>query len=146
MAAANLAGRLCVASLVRRVGLGRALAADLGALALSLFALAWLPGAAAVVVGLWLLGVQYGLTSALLPAATQEVSREGRFGTAYGRVFSSWGVAGLLGPALGVVLYDESRGYSRSFAASLGGAAVAGVALIVYRRRREPGRDADSRS
>lgn len=143
MAAANLAGRLCAASLILRIGLCRALAADLGALALSLLALAWLPGAAAVVVGLSLLGVQYGLTSALLPAATREVSREGRFGTAYGRVFSSWGVAGLLGPALGAALYDESRGYSRSFAASLGGAAIAGLALIAFRHRRGPGRDTD---
>lgn len=143
MAAANLAGRLCAASLVLRIGLWRALAADLGALALSLLALAWLPGAAAVVVGLSLLGLQYGLTSALLPTATQEVSREGRFGAAYGRVFSSWGVAGLLGPALGAALYDESRGYSRSFAASLGGAVIAVLALIVFRHRRGPGHDTD---
>lgn len=147
MAAANLAGRLCAASLVLRIGLSRALAADLGALAVSLLVLAWLPGAAAVMVGLSLLGVQYGLMSSLLPTATREVSREGRFGTAYGRVFSSWGVAGLLGPTLGAVLYNESRGYSPSFAASLGGAAVAVAALIVYRHRRGPGRasDADSR-
>ncbi|MEP6814862.1 MAG: MFS transporter [Marmoricola sp.] len=146
MAAANLVGRLFAAPLVLGIGLYRALAADLGALALSLLALAWLPGATAVVVGLSLLGVQYGLTSALLPVATREVSSEGRFGTAYGRVFSSWGVAGLLGPTLGAALYDESRGYSRSFAASLGGAAIAVLALIAFRHRRGPGRDTDSDS
>jgi OFA family oxalate/formate antiporter-like MFS transporter len=99
-----------------------------------------------VVVGLSLLGLQYGLTSALLPTATHEVSREGRFGAAYGRVFSSWCVAGLLGPALGAALYDESRGYSRSFAASLGGAVIAVLALIVFRHRRGPGHDTDSGS
>lgn len=142
MAAANLAGRLCAASVVLRIGLRRAMAADLGALALSLIALARLPGAAAVVVGLSLLGVQYGLTSALLPAATREVSTESRFGAAYGRVFSSWGVAGLLGPALGAALYDESLGYSRSFAASLGGAAISAGALLVLRYRRWPDRGA----
>lgn len=135
MAAANVAGRLCAASLVLRIGLRRALAADLGALAVCLVALARLPGAVAVVVGLSLLGVQYGLTSALLPAATREVSEEGRFGAAYGRVFSSWGVAGLLGPAVGAALYDESLGHSRSFAASLGGAAIAAVALLVLQRQ-----------
>jgi MFS transporter, OFA family, oxalate/formate antiporter len=144
MAAANLTGRLCAASLVLRIGLCRALAADLGALSLSLLALAWLPGAASVVVGLSLLGVQYGLTSALLPVATREVSSESRFGTAYGRVFSSWGVAGVLGPALGAALYDESRGYSRSFEASLGGAAIAVLALIAFRHRRGAGHDTDS--
>lgn len=141
MAAANLAGRLGAASLVARIGLCRALAADLGVLALSLVALAWLPGAAAAVLGLTLLGVQYGLTSALLPTATHEVSVQSRFGTAYGRVFSSWGAAGLLGPALGAALYEESLGYSQSFAASLGGAVVAVLAFIVYRHRRGPGQD-----
>jgi MFS transporter, OFA family, oxalate/formate antiporter len=120
VAAANLAGRLCAASLVLSIRLFQALAPHLGALVLSLLAFARLPRAAAVVVGLSLLGVQYGLTSALLPTATQEVSRRSRFGTAYGRVISSWGVAGLLGPALGAALYDESRGYSGGFAASLG--------------------------
>jgi MFS transporter, OFA family, oxalate/formate antiporter len=135
MAAANLAGRLCAASLAGRVGLRRALAADLGALVLSLTALAWLPGAVAVLAGLALLGVQYGLTSALLPAATREVAGEGRFGTAYGRVFSSWGVAGLVGPALGAALYEEAYGYSHGFAAALGGAAVAALALVVLRHR-----------
>lgn len=139
MAAANLAGRLGAAPLVHRVGLSRALAADLCALTLSLVALAWLPGAAAVVVSLALLGIQYGLTSALLPMATRAVSRDRRFGTAYGRVFSSWGVAGLLGPAIGAALYDEAHGYSRSFAASLGGAAIAVVALIAYRHRMRTG-------
>lgn len=146
MAAANLAGRLCAASLVLRIGLSGALAGDLGALVLSLSALVWLPGAAAVVVGLSLLGVQYGLTSALLPTATREVSRDGRFGTAYGRVFSSWGVAGLLGPALGAALYDESHGYSASFGASLGAAAIAVLALIVFLHRRGPGLDTDAGS
>jgi MFS transporter, OFA family, oxalate/formate antiporter len=98
MAAANLAGRLCAASLVLSIRLFQALAPNFGALVLSLLAFARLPRAAAVVVGLSLLGVQYGLTSALLPPATQEVSRRSRLGTAYGRVISSWGVAGLLGP------------------------------------------------
>ncbi|MDP3969348.1 MAG: MFS transporter [Nocardioides sp.] len=112
MAAANLAGRLCAAPLVLRIGLSWALAADLGTLALSLSVLAWLPGTAAVVVGLALLGVLYGL----------------------------------LGPALGAALYDESSGYSRSFAASLGGVAIAVLALVVYRHRRGSDRDPDTAS
>lgn len=143
MAAANLAGRLCAASLVLRIGLCRALAADLAAVTLSLVALAWLPGAVAVIAGLSLLGVQYGLTSALLPAITREIVGDARFGTAFGRVFSSWGVAGLAGPALGAALHEESYGYSHSFAAALGGAAIAALALVALRHRRRPRHHAD---
>lgn len=139
MATANLFGRLCAAPIRNRMGLGAALGVDLGGLALALVTLAWVPGAAAKVVGLSLIGIQYGMTSALLPLATRAVSGAARFATAYGRVFSSWGVAGLVGPATGAALYDGTRGYSRGFEVWLVGVAVAAIALVAYRRRHRPG-------
>ncbi len=145
MAAANLVGRLLVAPLQNRVGLGVALGVDLGALALALVTLAWVPGAVTSVLGLSLIGIQYGMTSALLPLATRTVSGATRFATAYGRVFSSWGVAGLLGPVTGAALYDGTDGYSRGFELWLFAAGVAAIALVVFRRRPRPGLSAGPR-
>lgn len=135
MAAGNLTGRLLSAPLTAWAGLRGALWTSLGALLLALLALAWSSAAVVVVLGLPLLALQYGLVSALLPAATRQVSGDVRFGTAYGRVFSSWGLAGLVGPALGAALHHGSDGYARGFQASLLGPALAVVALVVYQRR-----------
>jgi OFA family oxalate/formate antiporter-like MFS transporter len=146
MAVGNVAGRLLSTPLCTRVGLLAALWTSLGALVLALVALAWPSSGAVVVLSLPLLALQYGLVSALLPAAIREVSGEVRFGTAYGRVFSSWGVAGLVGPALGAALHDGADGYARSFQASLLGAMVAVLALIAYQRRLRLGRVPEPKS
>lgn len=146
MAVANLTGRIFAAPLAHRMGLSTALATTLGATALALATLAGTTGAVASMISLLVLGVQYGLTSALLPLATGEVSGKARFATAYGRIFSSWGVAGLWGPATGAALYDQASGYSRSFEALLLGATVAALALVVYDRRQRRRADAAPRS
>jgi MFS transporter, OFA family, oxalate/formate antiporter len=135
MAVGNLAGRLLSAPLTTRAGLAASLWGSIGALALALATLARSSSAAVVVMSLVLLGLQYGLVSALLPAATRQVSGAARFGTAYGRVFSSFGVAAVAGPALGAVLHDAADGYARGFQASLLGVVVATSALSTYQHR-----------
>lgn len=131
MGAGNLTGRLVAGPLAARLGLRRALRADLVLLVTALPVLAWLSGPVVVVLGLPLLGVQYGAVSSLLPAAVREVCAPGRFGTAYGKVFTSWGLAGVLAPAV--------RGPTGSYAAGfrwwLLAAATAAVALVAYERR-----------
>lgn len=134
MAAANLTGRILGAPLSERVGLRRAMAFSLASAALALALLARLPATSSVVAmtGLALLGGQYGLMSVLLPLATREMHGESGFAAAYGRVFSAWGCAGLLGPAVGAALYREALGYVRSCEAMLVGVMLASVALMVY--------------
>jgi predicted MFS family arabinose efflux permease len=63
------------------------------------------------------------------------VTPDSRFGAAYGRVFSSFGVAAVVGPALGAALHDTADGFARAFEASLAGVAVAAVAVGVYQWR-----------
>jgi hypothetical protein len=63
------------------------------------------------------------------------VSGDARFATAYGRVFSSFGVAALVGPAVGAALHDGADGYADAFRVSVLGAVLAVVALAVYQRR-----------
>lgn len=135
MALGNVAGRLLPALLWLRLGVRGALWSALLLLVPVLAALAWAPSAAVGVLGLPLVALPYGMVSALLPTATAEVAPERRFGTAYGRVFSSFGVAAVVGPVLGALLHAEADGYAAGFRASLVCAGVAVVALAVYHRR-----------
>jgi MFS transporter, OFA family, oxalate/formate antiporter len=135
MAVGNVAGRLLSTPLTTRAGLRASLWGSLGALVAALLTLAWSSAAGMVVVSLALLALQYGLVSALLPAATRRVSRAARFGTAYGRVFSSFGVAAVAGPAAGAVLHDSADGYARGFQTSLLGVVIATSALATYQHR-----------
>lgn len=135
MAVGNLVGRLLPTPLLGRFGLLPALWAGVATMVIALVPLAWSTSAAVAVVALPLLTLQYGMVSALLPAATRLVTRPARFGTAYGRVFSSFGVAGVLGPFAGAALHVEPDGYARGFQLSLLMACAAAVALTAYQRR-----------
>lgn len=142
MAGGNVAGRLLFSPLSVWPGLLRAMWLALGALLVALAVLAWSTSAPAAVLSLLLLSLQYGLVSALLPAATREVSGDERFGAAYGRVFSSFGAAAVVGPALGALLHEGLDGYAEGFRASLVAAVAAVLALTVYQRRLRIGRPA----
>jgi OFA family oxalate/formate antiporter-like MFS transporter len=135
MALGNVAGRLLAAPLSTRLGMRTALWVTLAALALTLAPLAWLDTPTAVLLGLPVLGLQYGAASALLPMTTRAVSGEVRFATVYGRVFSSWGLAGVLGPTVVATLHQAGDGYGRAFQASLLAVGLAVPALVVLQRR-----------
>lgn len=79
---------------------------------------------------LGLVGFLYGCTIVVYPAAIAHWygAREG--GSVYSRVFTAWGIAGLLGPWLAGTIYDITLGYHWAFAVS---ALVSLVALIPVR-------------
>lgn len=145
MAAGNVVGRLLSSPLTARSGPVPALWSSAAVLLASLLVLASTAVTAVAVLGLFLLSLQYGLVSALLPAATHDVSGEGRFGAAYGRVFSSFGVAAVAGPAVGAALHERADAYAGGFGAALATAAATGLALAVYQRRLRLGRRAAGR-
>lgn len=130
MAVGNLLGRLAAAPVTTLVGPVGGLWLSTGALLAVLLVLTGLSGTLAVAVGLPLLGVQYGVVSALLPAATALVAATDRFASAYGRVFTCWGAAGVLGPSLAGAL----GGYERAFQSSFVAVVVAAGALLVLGR------------
>jgi OFA family oxalate/formate antiporter-like MFS transporter len=101
LAAGNLAGRLLAGWWSDRIGRVPALAAALGTAAVSIGGL--VATAASVVVPAAFLGtgLAYGAVSALVPAATADRVGGGAFSIAYGRIFTGWGVAGLLAPIAG---------------------------------------------
>lgn len=134
MAAGNLAGRLLAAPLTHLGGVVTPLWIVLALLVPALGLLGSSVPAGIAVMALVVVAGQYGLVSATLPLATWRVSGDERFATAYGRVFSSFGVAGLGAPALGAWLHAGDA-YAAAFRALLVAVAVATVALLVYRRR-----------
>ncbi|HSE09990.1 MAG TPA: MFS transporter [Nocardioidaceae bacterium] len=139
MALGNLAGRLLPGPLTARFGLLTVLWAALLMLGIAAGTLAYLTTSPLVAVAaLALIALQYGMVSAMLPAATRLVARDARFAAAYGRVFSSFGVAAVAGPALGALLHNGGDGYAGGFEASLLGAALAVLAMATYQRRLRP--------
>lgn len=131
MAVGNVVGRLVAAPITARLSPVGGLWLTTGALLVALVVLAGPSGTTAVAVGLPLLGVQYGVVSALLPAATALVVETERFASAYGRVFTCWGAAGVLGPSLARTLGGDDHAFQVSLLAVI----VAGFALLVLRRR-----------
>ena len=59
-------------------------------------------------------------------------------GVNYGLLFSAWGVAGIIGPTIGGVLFDRYRNYEAAFYAAAVLAAVALVCEMAARRPRPP--------
>ena len=135
LAGGSLGGRLVAGPLSDRIGTVATTALTLIALVLAVSALGWLPAAAVVLMAMPVLGAAYGAISTLLPAATADLVGPERFGAAYGRVFSAWGVAGVLGPAAGAWLHGVAGNHRLAFQLSVVSAALAFGALTAFARR-----------
>ena len=100
----NFAGRLIAGPLSDRIGRRAALHANRALLVLACIPLAIGASGALALAALLVLGTQYGALSTLTPAATSDVVPAERFGSTYGLVFTSWGLAGLAAPVLAAPL------------------------------------------
>ena len=89
--------------------------------AAALLALSVFPGLAILLLGI--VGFAYGGTIATYPAAIAKLFPGQDGPRAYGRIFTAWGLAGLLAPWVAGQIYDLSGGYTYALwmAAGLGG-------------------------
>ena len=78
---------------------------------------------AAVFVVYWCYGTQLSVNG----AAASDFWGTRNAGINYGLLFTAWGVAGIIGPRIGGVLYDRYQNYQAAFYAA---AALSGIALI----------------
>jgi OFA family oxalate/formate antiporter-like MFS transporter len=69
----------------------------------------------------------YGTQLSVNGAAASDFWGTRNAGINYGLLFTAWGVAGIIGPRIGGVLYDKYHNYQAAFYA---GAALAAVALV----------------
>ncbi len=129
----NFAGRLIAGPLSDRIGRRSALHANSALLVASCVPLASGATGPLALVALLVLGTQYGALSTLAPAATSDVVAPERFGTVYGLVFTSWGLAGLAAPVLAAAL-AAVVGYGTVYLAFLVVAALSWASVAVYAR------------
>lgn len=79
--------------------------------AAALMALAFTGDPLLVLLWLTAIGVCYGAIIALYPAVTLTYFGVQRMAKVYGRVFTAWGLAGLVGPWIAGWLYDQNSSY-----------------------------------
>jgi OFA family oxalate/formate antiporter-like MFS transporter len=129
----NFGGRLIAGPLSDRIGRRAALHANSALLVLGCVPLALGVTGPLALAALLVLGTQYGALSTLTPAATSDVVPPERFGTIYGLVFTSWGVAGLLAHVAAATLATVI-GYGGVYLAFLVVAALSWASVATYAR------------
>ncbi len=88
-------------------------------------------------------GLNFGGNFALFPSATSDYFGAKHFGINYGFIFTAYGVAGILGPAVGGVLYDATGQYVIPFVfAGMLCFLAAACAVVVWALARRPVRPA----
>ena len=116
----NGVGRLGAGALADLLPVRRILVAAPLLAAGALAALALSPDLSLALAVLAATGLAYGAMAASYPAAVAIYFGIARTGVVYGRVFTSWGVAGLAAPGIGGYLYDIAGGYGLALALAAG--------------------------
>jgi OFA family oxalate/formate antiporter-like MFS transporter len=84
-------------------------------------------------------GLNFGGNFALFPSATADYFGTKNFGNNYGWIFTAYGVAGILGPVVGGVLFDVTKQYVMAFVfAGILCFIAAASAVVVWGLARRP--------
>ena len=89
-----------------------------------------------LLISLMLVGFSYGSIIAVYPVAIVKLFGEASSSRIYGRVFTAWGLAGLLGPWLAGLLYDITGGYTLALLAAATSSALS--VLVAYLLNLDP--------
>ena len=129
MATGSLLGRMGGGVLIDRVSARRCLVLLPLLTAVTLALPLALPGSVPITTAaLAGCGLTYGLNAVALPVLVSRLYGAEKFGSAYGKVFTAWGSAGILAPWLAGRLFDVTGGYQASLATAMGAALVAAAA------------------
>ncbi len=102
-----------------------------GAAALALTLMASLGGPGVLLLGLLIAGIGYGWMAGAFPLIVAGYWGVERVGLVYGRLFTAWGCAAVLGPWIGGWLFDLSGGYRIALAAAALSALAACLAMLM---------------
>ncbi len=80
----------------------------------------------------------YGAQASVNPAAIADFWGTKNAGVNYGLLFTAWGVAGIIGPTIGGVLFDKYKNYEAAFYVAAILAAIAFICEIAARRPSVP--------
>jgi MFS transporter, OFA family, oxalate/formate antiporter len=128
-AAFNTAGRIVGGFLSDKLGRTNALLLVFLIQAANMFLFALLTTVPLLVIGLATAGLAYGALFALFPACTADFFGIKNLGVNYGIVFTSWGIAGIIGPLLAGRVADLTGTYNTSYIVA--GVMLLGAALLV---------------
>lgn len=128
IAASNLFGSLVAGRLADKFQLGKLLILLALITPAALFSLTIFGSFIGVMLGFAAVGFAYGGTIATYPAVIVKLFGMQQSAIVYGRVFTAWGFAGLVGPWLAGFLFDWSGGYH---VALLAAATIALVPIVV---------------
>jgi OFA family oxalate/formate antiporter-like MFS transporter len=128
-AAFNTAGRIVGGFLSDKLGRTNALLLVFLIQAANMFLFALLTTIPLLAIGLATAGLAYGALFALFPACTADFFGIKNLGVNYGIVFTSWGIAGIIGPLLAGRVADLTGNYNTSYIVA--GVMLLGAALLV---------------
>ena len=124
---ANAIGGFTAGYLADRQPIKRLLAGSAWASMLALLLLAMVDSVGLAIAALAVIGFAYGSIISLFPIATASMFGRERYAVAYGRIFTSWGLAGLLAPWFAGFLYGEDSGYGAALLVAAAFAAFSGA-------------------
>jgi OFA family oxalate/formate antiporter-like MFS transporter len=93
---------------------------------------------AALYVMVWVVYFCYGAQGAVNPTAVADFFGTRNAGINYSLLFTSWGVAGTIGPTIGGVLFDRYHNYEAAFYAAAAFAAIALICVLAAKRPEAP--------
>lgn len=131
IAACNLMGSLVCGRLADRISLGLLLTALATITSVSLAGLALFGEFGGLMIALGVIGFAYGGTIATYPAVVAKLFGMAQSARIYGRVFTAWGLAGLLGPWLAGSLFDTYGDYRIAMISAAAFGLVSVVATLV---------------
>jgi len=136
IAACNLLGSLIVGRLVDTLPLGRLLAGLAITSTAALIGLVTYGAGGAMIICFGLIGFAYGGTIAAYPAVIAKLYGMADGPRIYGRIFTAWGTAGLLGPWFAGYLFNLSGNYNIALltAAVFGAISVIAATLLLRER------------
>jgi MFS family permease len=99
-------------------------------LAVNMFFFAFYTDYVILMVGVAITGMCYGACMVVFSAMTADLYGMKYFGANYGLLFTSWGVAGVLGPIPGAIIFDATKSFNAAYLLA-GAMAIAALAIAL---------------
>ncbi len=138
VALGNAAGRLAGGWLSDHLAPRALLCGAPGLIGVALLAMWGMPRIDVFLAALWVIGVGYGCIAGCLPAIVAKSYGVGSLARLYGRLFTAWGAAGLLGPYLAGMLFDGEGDYALVSLLAAFAALLAALLGLAYRHPTAP--------
>ncbi len=128
VAVGNGVGRLAGGGLIDRLPAHPVLGGACALAFLALLAVVTLRSAEAALLSLGLVGIGYGCIASALPVVVAKRYGVANLSRIYGRLFTAWGAAGLLGPLAGGLYFDVLGNYEAALITAATAALIASLA------------------